>query len=188
MSPRALIGLSVVVAVMVLTFAVAAALPEAPAPPQPRVEELHTDAGIVTITGPARATADDLGVAAFAGAREKESSLWRLKPPKGDEWKLASAEFTSTTALDTLERFYRTALGDPEVRRTRSEGQTVIVLSRAKGPESIVVRIAGAGPPAAATILVRRAVMGSPVTIEPGTGGSYIHPEEPEPDERSIST
>jgi hypothetical protein len=187
MSPRALIGLSAVVAAAALTFAVTAA-PQQPAPPQPRVEELHTDEGVVAITGPARATADDLGVAAFAGAREKESSLWRLKPPKGDEWKLASAEFTSTAALDTLERFYRTALGDPEVRRTRSEGQTVVVLSRAKGPESIVVSISGAGPPAAATILVRRAVMGSPVTIEPGIRGGLIPHQEPEPDELSVST
>jgi hypothetical protein len=142
---------------------------------------LETPDGVVTVTTAAKATPEDLGVPAFEGAREKESGVWRMKPPKGDEWLLAIGEFTSTASLDRLEEFYRKALGRPEVRRGQSDGRTFVVVSRLQSPEAIVVRLTGGGAGKPATILVRRAVEGAPVTLEPGG------PEPPAPERRGPS-
>jgi len=154
---------------------------EAEAQPHPRVERLETPDGVVTVTTAAKATPEDLWVPVFEGAREKESGVWRMKPPQGDEWLLAIGEFTSTASLDRLEEFYRKALGQPEVRRGQSNGRTFVVVSRLQGSEAIVVRLTGGGAGKPATILVRRAVEGAPVTLEPGG------PEPPAPERRGPS-
>ena len=112
-----------------------------------RVEQLHTPDGIVTITRTPKATPADLGVPAFTGAQAKGSSTWRLKSPKGRDWLLAIGSFTSGASIESLEQFYRKALGGPEgaggsgksalapkveVRRSGAKGETVVVLSRIK--------------------------------------------------------
>ena len=112
-----------------------------------RVEQLHTPDGIVTITRTPKATPADLGIPAFPGADAKESSAWRLKPPKGRDWLLAIGSFTTGASIESLEQFYRKALEGPEgaggsgksapapkveVRRGGAKGETVVVLSRIK--------------------------------------------------------
>jgi len=176
-------------------------------------ELLHTPEGVVTITRLPKASAADLGLPVFPGARpkaigsagaapravEKESSAaWRLKPPKGDEWVLAVANFAADAPIEQVEGFYRKALGQPEARRSQSKGQTLIVLSRvkelnppqpqakeAKTPaesESIVVRLTAAAGSKTTTILIRRAVRGAPVKIEP----SGELPRRPRPKPRGV--
>lgn len=164
---------------------------------QPRVERLHTPEGIVTITYLGRATAQDFGLPSLPEAKEKESALWRMRPPQGEEWLLAIGEFSADAPLERLEQFYRKALGaaaagapqprederqeqkatrrpqrqpplvQTEVRRSDEGGQTLIVLSRIVGPESIVVRITRPAGAKSATILIRRAVRGARVKLEP---------------------
>jgi hypothetical protein len=129
--------------------------PNASAPPSAaakapgsHVEQLHTPEGIVTITRTPKATPADLGLSAFPGAQAKESSTWRLQPPKGREWLLAIGNFTSGAAIETAEQFYRKALEKPEgaggsgksapaskveVRRGGAKGETVVVVSRVRG-------------------------------------------------------
>jgi hypothetical protein len=113
--------------------------------PGAHVEQLHTPDGIVTITRTPKATPADLGVPAFNGAQAKESSTWRLRPPKGREWLLAIGNFTSGAGIESLAQFYRKALEKPastagsgksavapkvEARRAASKGETTVVLSR----------------------------------------------------------
>ena len=112
-----------------------------------RVEQLHTPDGIVTITRTPKATPADLGIPAFPGADAKESSAWRLKPPKGRDWLLTIGSFTTGASIESLEQFYRKALENPkaaggsgksalapkvEVRRGGAKGETVVVLSRVR--------------------------------------------------------
>jgi catechol 2,3-dioxygenase-like lactoylglutathione lyase family enzyme len=167
-------------------------------------EHLHTPEGIVTVTRLPKASAGDLDLPVFPGARPKaigsvgvapgqsappaaavkeSSAAWRLKPPKGDEWVLAVASFAADAPIEQSEQFYRKALGQAEVRRSQNKGETLIVLSRVrqlnapkpqaketKKPaesESVVVRLTQAAGSKTTTILVRRAVRGAPVKIEP---------------------
>lgn len=150
---------------------------------QAHVERLHTPDGIVTITRTPRATADNLGVRVFPDAREKESVTWRMTPPQGREWVLAIGQFTSPAPIENIEQFYRKALGQPEVRRSEDKTETLVVLSRvtelerakpqSKEPQatrqsdSIVVRLTHARGSKLTTILIRRALPGAPVRIEP---------------------
>lgn len=146
-----------------------------PEGPEPAVERLHTPDGVVTITRLPKATPADLGVPVFPDAKEKESAAWRMKPPQGDEWVLAVGEFTTAAALDRVEQFYAEALGKPEVRQSEENGRALVVLSRVKEwgkepqaeSESIVVRVSR-GAATATSIVIRRAVRGAPVKLEPG--------------------
>jgi hypothetical protein len=147
------------------------------------VEHLHTPDGIVTITLTPRATAQDLGVPAFHGAREKESAAWRMTPPKGREWLLAMGRFTSPARIEDIEQFYRKALGQPEIRRSEGKSEALVVLSRVTELESAkpqsnqpeearqsaatVVRLTRARGSKLTTIIIRRALRGAPVRIEP---------------------
>jgi len=132
-----------------------------------RIERVHTPDGVVTVTYAPKATAKDLGVPAFRGAAEKQSAVWRMKPPKGDEWVLAIAELTSTASVESLERFYHQALGEPDVRRSEADEQVLVVLSRVEGPAALVVRLTRAADAKETTVLIRRAVQGAPVILEP---------------------
>ena len=150
--------------------------PSKPSAQQPHVENVHTEDGVVIVTRYPQAQARDLGVAAFPGAREKESAVWVLEPPKGAKSVLAAGEFTSAATLQELEQFYRKELGSPEVRRV--EG-TLVVLSRDTGKQSVVVRLSRAKDAKLASIVIRRAVTGASVTIEPWVppGGPQEGPE-----------
>ncbi|UCH33555.1 MAG: hypothetical protein JSV65_13420 [Armatimonadota bacterium] len=127
-----------------------------------------------------KAAPADLGVPAFRDASERESAVWRLKPPKGREWVLAIAELTTAAPVQRVEHFYRKALGDPEIRRTSAKSGNLVVLSRVKGlgpekepsetsreSESIVVRLTQDAGAKLTTIVIRRAVRGAPVKLEP---------------------
>jgi hypothetical protein len=154
-----------------------------PGEPQVHVERVHTAAGIVTVTRAPKATAGDLGVPVFKGAHETDSALWRLQPPEGRDWVLAIGQFTSAAPIGDIERFYQKALEQPEVRRNQTTDETLVVLSRVRDlgaekaqgkepkkpteSESIVVRLTRAAGSKTTNIVVRRAVRGAPVKIEP---------------------
>ena len=163
------------------------------------VERVHTSEGIVIITRAPKATPEDLRLPVFPGARETGSASWRLEPPKGREWVEAMGQFSSTRPIVDIEQFYRKALGQPEARRNQSKGETLVVLSRvrdltparpqAKGPkkpvesESIVVRLTRAAGAKVTTIVIRRAVRGAPVKIEPsGELPGRPRPRPPRPE------
>lgn len=126
--------------VVVIAAVLVAGAAEAQRAPKARTDKVRTADGIVTVTFAPRATASDIALPLYPGARTESGSCYTVKTSKGKLAKLrATITLRTTHSVSKIVEFYRKALPGGQLRWEKPG--TRAALWKKSGDKVWIVRI-----------------------------------------------